>query len=398
MLLNSYSILIFFSLLVIISYGFNLFSFRWKFPSVLFLLGLGLALRYVGMYFNFEIGNIQPYLELFGIIGLILIVFEAALDIKFSSASIPIIKKSFEVALLVLVLGVTAITVLFYYWFSTSWRAACLNAIPLAVISSAIVIPSIVHLAREKKEFLIYEATFSDIVGILIFNFMVQYTVVGSIAIAKFVGLFAITILVSILSSLVLLYMVAKIKDHVKIFLVLSAMILIYSFGKLAHLSSLLLIFMFGLFLSNHGYFFRNRLSFIKNGSVSKELSEFKLVVSESAFVIRTFFFVIFGFSIDLRILADLQVWVVGTLIVATLIALRFFYLKFLAKTSIFPELWIAPKGLVSILLFYGIPAHLIVSEVSKGILFFVICASSVLMAIALLFDHYKDIYKVVVK
>jgi len=389
---NSYSILIFLSLIVIASYIFNLFCSRSKLPAVLFLLGLGVALRYAGTCLNLEIDNIRPYLELFGIVGLILIVLEAALDIKITPSSVPIVKKSLEVAFLVLVLGVIAIASLFHFWFSVGWRVACINSIPLAVISSAIVIPSIAHLSHKKKEFLVYESTLSDILGILLFNFLIRHEILSFGAAVNFIEILVVTILVSLVSSLFLLYLIIRIKNHVKIFIILSVMILIYSLGKLLHLSPLLLVFVFGILLSNSEYFFKNQLAFVKNISIISEFSEFKLVAAESSFVIRTFFFVMFGYSIDLAMLANKEVLFTGSLVVAILITVRYLYLKFFVRIGLLPELFIAPKGLVSILLFYSIPSNSVIPFIGRGVLFFVICASSALMAWALFVDHRKTL------
>jgi len=390
--LNSYSVLIFLSLLVIISYVFNLFARSWKLPAVLLLLGLGILLRYVGIYFGFEINNIQPYLELFGIVGLILIVLEASLDLKVNRFSIPIVTKSLEVAFLVLVLGFSGIACLLHFWLLVGWRVACINSIPLAVISSAIVIPSVAHLSHKKKEFLIYESTLSDILGILLFNFLIHHEIASFNSAVNFIGILMITILVSVVSSLFLLYLIAKIKDHVKIFIILSVMILLYSLGKLLHLSPLLLIFVFGVLLSNYEHFFRNRFAFIRNLSLETDFSEFKLVVAESSFVIRTFFFVMFGYSIDLSMIANREVLLIGSAVVFILVFVRYIYLKYFARIDIFPELFIAPKGLVSILLFYSIPAQSVIPSVSRGVLFYVIFVSSILMAAALFVDHRKSV------
>jgi len=396
MVSNSYSVLIFLSLIVIISYIFNIFASRWRFPAVLFLLGLGIVLRYIGIYFGFEINNIHPYLELFGIVGLILIVLEAALDIKINISILPIVNKSLEVAFLVLVLGVIAIASLFHFWLSVGWRVAYINSIPLAVISSAIVIPSIAHLPHKKKEFLIYESTLSDILGILLFNFLIQHEIATFGSVVNFIWTLVATTLVSLISALFLLYLITRIKDHVKIFIILSVMILIYSFGKLLHLSPLLLIFVFGVLLSNCEYFFKKRFAFVRNGSVVAEFSEFKLVIAESSFVIRTFFFVMFGYSIDLIMFANWEVLLIGSIVVVILIFVRYLYLKFFAKIDLLPELFIAPKGLVSILLFYSIPAQSVIPSVSRGVLFYVICVSSALMAAALFVEHHKPIKKIV--
>jgi len=51
------------------------------------------------------------------------------------------------------------------------------------------------------------------------------------------------------------------------------------------------------------------------------------------------------------------------------------------------PELFLAPRGLITILLFYAIPAELKLEEFNPGILLFIIIASSLAMAIALIKD-----------
>src|SRR5690606_29532233 len=47
------------------------------------------------------------------------------------------------------------------------------NAIPLAVISSSIAIPTAQHLSARNREFVTYESSLSDIFGVLIFNFII---------------------------------------------------------------------------------------------------------------------------------------------------------------------------------------------------------------------------------
>ena len=61
------------------------------------------------------------------------------------------------------------------YWLvpDITVKAALVNAIPLSIISSAIAIPSVDQIGKSKREFIVYESIFSDIFGILIFNFVV---------------------------------------------------------------------------------------------------------------------------------------------------------------------------------------------------------------------------------
>ena len=44
---------------------------------------------------------------------------------------------------------------------------ALLHTIPLSILSSAIILPSIDNLDEDRREFMIYESTFSDIIGIV---------------------------------------------------------------------------------------------------------------------------------------------------------------------------------------------------------------------------------------
>ncbi|MFH0856084.1 MAG: cation:proton antiporter [Candidatus Omnitrophota bacterium] len=389
-IIDSHSILIFLSFIVILSYCFNLLASHWRVPSVLLLLGCGVLLHYTGDYFNFRVSNIRPYLELFGIVGLILIVLEAALDIKIRVSSLGNVRKSFEVAFLMLVLGAGSIAALFNFWFSVGWRTSLINSIPLAVVSSAIVIPSVVHLSSKKKEFLIYESTLSDILGILAFNFLIQHSLLTVGSIFGFFTTMVLTIVLSLGAAAFLIFLATRIKGHVKIFIILSIMLLIYSFGKMLHLSTLLLIFVFGILVNNLDNIFKRKFTVARSNEIRNELIQFKLVVSESSFVIRTFFFVIFGYSIDLPVVLSREVFLIGSLVVMLLTVVRFFYLKFFAKFNLLPEFFVAPKGLVSILLFYAIPAESVIPFISRGVLFFVICATSILMAVGLYIDGAK--------
>lgn len=391
---HNYFILIFLSSIVIVSYFFNLVALRFKIPSVLLLLGLGLALRQTGELLHFEIGNLQPYLEIFGILGLILIVLEAALDIKITEASASILKKSGEVALFVLILGVISIACLFHFWLNQGWQVCIINAFPLTVISSAIVIPSISHLSLKKKEFLIYEATLSDILGILLFNLAINQVGLRWSIISHFFVSMGTTMMLSCGSVLLLVFLITRIKHHVKFFIVLSIMMFIYALGKLLHLSPLLLIFLFGIFLNNSDLIPKWKYFRAKTAAINSELVQFKLLVSESAFVIRTFFFVMFGYAMELTTILNKEVFLISISVMAILIMVRLLYLAYIAKIELWPELFMMPKGLVSILLFYGIPRNFIIPEISSGVVFLVISMTSVLMGIGIFLSDKMPLFK----
>jgi hypothetical protein len=109
-------------------------------------------------------------------------------------------------------------------------------------------------------------------------------------------------------------------------------------------------------------------------------------ISAESFFLIRTFFFLLFGFSIQLDFAGENEVLIVGGLIVLALLVVRYLYLRFFLHTNIFPEVVFIPLGLITIVLFYKIPESLMLTTFNQGILFFIILCSSIIMAIGMIF------------
>jgi len=54
------------------------------------------------------------------------------------------------------------------------------------------------------------------------------------------------------------------------------------------------------------------------------------------------------------------------------------------------PQLWIAPRGLITILLFYAIPTNMTVEGFNSGILLYIILGSSLIMTFAMIADKNK--------
>ena len=99
----------------------------------------------------------------------------------------------------------------------------------------------------------------------------------------------------------------------------------------------------------------------------------------------RNFFFVIFGFTIVLASLLNFEVWLVSILVLAILYGVRYGWFRLVIRKNIYPDVWMAPRGLITILLFYSIPGSLRVEKFNEGILLLVILASSILMAVSLI-------------
>jgi hypothetical protein len=393
--MGSYSILIGLSLAVILSYVFNLASRATRVPSVLLLLLTGIGLRQWADYQGINFVVPKTLLEIFGIIGLIMIVLEGALDLRLSRDKVPLIRRSFLAAAFMLMGQAAAIGGLLHLWLGAPWQTCLLNAVPLVVISSAIAIPSVANLSGEKQEFIVYESTFSDILGIMLFNFVDQDDFAQGHSLLTFGRGVVLIVLVAVLSTVILGFLLARLREHVKFFLLFAFLILMYSLAKKLHLSSLLLVLAFGLAVNNSDLllgWLRLRTGWrgVSTEALAPDLHQLKNITAESAFLIRTFFFLLFGFSITLANLISWQLLGQGLLIVAVLTGIRYLYLRFVARTDLLPELFIAPKGLITVLLFYSIPTQHLLGDVSESILFVVILLTSLLMMVGLIISHQR--------
>jgi len=370
-------------LLIIFSYLFNLFSKKTGIPSVLLLLLTGIGVREFIIYKNIPVVIPAKAVELFGILGLIMIVLEAGLDLQLSRSKLKLIKNAFFSATAILALSALACSALLYFFLNEDYLLCLIYAIPLSIVSSAIVIPSISNLQETKKEFLVYETSFSDILGIMLFNYIVAGNIFHATNVALFFGSVMLSILLSVVLSLMIALMLIKIKTQVRFFLVFAVLIFLYAGGKMLHLPSLLIILLFGLIVSNWQLPpFQKLYKWMPLKKMNEVGHLLHSLTAESSFLIRTFFFFIFGLTINFKLLFDIEVVVTGSLLVLILFLIRYVYLRFFLKAHIFPELFFMPRGLITILLFYSIPQAYKLSKFNEGILFFVILITSIIMMI----------------
>lgn len=401
--METYTLIIGISLIIIISFFFNIVAKKTNIPSVLLLIGLGVLLQFLPGKYNTEVYANLSTLEIIGNVGLVMIVLEAALDLHLTRDKRGLILNSFLVGIIALVASTFAIAGLIYYTIPGAmghFYNCMIYAIPLSIMSSAIIIPSVGGLIGKKKEFMVYESTFSDILGIMFFYFMIQSADKdGFQEVAIYIGInIVVTVVVSVILSYAMVFIFQRLRSQVKLFLVISVLMLTYALGKSFHLSSLLIILAFGLVLNNTQLFFRGRMSsWINEEKVKPILKDFHLLTLESAFIIRTFFFVIFGMFITLDSILDPRVALVSIAIIAILYAVRFIVLKAVVQRDITPQLYIAPRGLITILLFFVISGHpeFTIENFDTGILLFVILISSVVMTIALIIYRGENVREV---
>lgn len=373
--------------IVVVSYIFSVLARYIRVPSVLLLLFAGIGLRMIADSYDLSVYLPPELIEGLGVIGLIMIVLEAGLDLKLEKKKIPLIRNSFFSALVIFAVSTGLLTFILNYTLNEPIDKCLVYAIPLSIMSSTIVIPSIHPLSEQKKEFLIYEASFSDILGILVFNYFTAKEVLTWKSLGIFGGSIVISVVLSLILSFMLLLILAKTRLDIKFILIFSLLILIYAGGKMVHLPSLLIILVFGLMINNWE---KIRLPVLQRFFPHEEVDSLRhllhSITAESSFLVRTFFFLLFGFSIQLDFLGQPEVLLVGGLVVLALFVVRTLYLRFFLHTNLFPEAFFLPRGLITIVLFYKIPSELKLQNFNDGILFFIILTTGIIMALGMIF------------
>lgn len=381
------SIIISICALLLFAYVFDISSARTKIPSVILLLFLGWGVNQVATFFGIEIPNLTSVLPILGTIGLILIVLEGSLELELTRSKLPFVKKSSLIAFIPIILISFGLAFILTYFSDISYKAALSNAIPLAVISSSIAIPSAQNLISRNKEFITYESSMSDIFGVILFNFITFNDYFTFESVTMFFGQIILIIVISFIATLGLAFLLSKVKHSVKFAPIILLVILIYEISKIYNLPALVFILLFGIFLGNLDEL--KHIKFIQRlrpEILTNEVHKFKDLTAEMAFLIRALFFILFGFLIQTSeiINPDTIIWALG--ITAGIFVIRFVLLK-LFKIPISPLLYIAPRGLITILLFLSIPLQLVSPLVNNSLIIQVIVLTALVMMVGLLFN-----------
>jgi len=354
---------------------------------------LGWGVKQLTGVFHITVPDLAPLLPLFGTVGLILIVLEGSLELELNRTKAPVIKKSSLAALLpMLALAFLLAYAFQYFQPGLSFRDALTNAVPFCVISSAIAIPSVKHLSPANKEFIIYESSLSDIFGVIFFNFIALTELNQSHTIAESGLQLLIMIAVSFIATIILAFLLGKIDHHIKFVPIILLLLLIYAIAKLYHLPALIFILIFGLFLGNldelKKYKWINR---VKPAGLNEEVHKFKELVIEATFLIRTVFFILFGYLIEASEILNTATlaWAAG--IVAFILIIRAIQFK-ISRIPLFPLLFIAPRGLITILLFLSIVPAQHIPLVNKSLVLQVILLSAVIMMIGIMTSKKEEV------
>jgi hypothetical protein len=273
----------------------------------------------------------------------------------------------------------------FQYFGNYSLKDSLTNAIPFCIISSAIAIPSIRNLTSQNKEFITYESSMSDILGVLIFNFLLLNETIDFTSFGHFALQLLIISIVSFIATIGLSLLLNKVEHQIKFIPIILLVVLIFAVSEVYHLPGLIFIMIFGLSIGNFdelkGFKWIDR---IKQDELEAEVQKFKELIIEVAFLVRSLFFLLFGYLIETAEVLNPETfkWALG--IVFFIFAFRIIQLK-LSRLSLLPLLFVAPRGLITILLFLSIAPSQAISFVNESLIIQVIILTALPMIIGLM-------------
>jgi cell volume regulation protein A len=370
-------------IVVLLAYIFDITSKYSRIPGVILLIVLGIGIRILFDNTSLQLPNLQPLLPVLGTLGLILIVMEASLDLKLERKKMGLFFTSVGSAIILFFIFTGIISYVLVRFMGYPVAASIANAIPVGIISSAVAIPSARNLKPEQKEFIVYESSFSDILGIMAFDFIIlNHSDIGNGLISTGFNLI-LTVIIAVITTSVLGYLLHKITYHINYVIIMASVVMVYVLAKLIHLPALFLVLSFGLALSNNRLVENTPINrFVDFVKFRNDLDSFSRILVEMTFLVRSFFFILFGYYTSVSGLFDPSNLLTASVITSLIFVLRFVFFRAVLKISSIPLILFAPRGLITILLFISIPEVSQIPLISSEVITLVILMTLLVMMI----------------
>jgi hypothetical protein len=197
--------------------------------------------------------------------------------------------------------------------------------------------------------------------------------------------------LISFIATLGLSYLLSKIEHPIKFVPIILLVILIYAISEVYHLPALVFILLFGLFLGNLDELKQSKwIQLLRPRELDKEVSKFKELIAEVTFLIRALFFLLFGFLMKKSEILNTEtiIWAIG--ITAAIFIIRAISLKIM-KLPLSPLLFVAPRGLITILLFIAVVPNNAISFINSSLVIQVIILTVLVTMVGLLISKKKE-------
>jgi len=181
-----------------------------------------------------------------------------------------------------------------------------------------------------------------------------------------------------------MVFLLTRIGGHVRFIPLLAGLFALYAAGKLLHLSPLILVLVFGLLLNNYSKWMRfPPLRKWADTSFPSTVEEFKVLVRELTFAVRGVFFILLGYWANLEALASWSVWLIAAGVLSTIYLTRFAILVITKQSDARALVWVAPRGLITVLLFFNAKTLVTAPPELEGAILLVVLISSSLTLMA---------------
>ena len=322
-------------------------------PSVVIMIAVGMTAKPALHSLGIPGQGLEAVVPVAGIVGLVLIVLEGALDIELHREQMRLAATAFLFAAGALIFYGAVFATLALHILKLSVLHAVILATPFALISSAIAIPGSRSLPARARQFIVYESSASDILGVLVFFALInsRATLAGFLTALAGGGL--LSLLLAAACSVVLVLISTRATAQIRFVPLLAGLFALYSAGELLHLSPLIMVVLFGLMLNNRAALARIPPLAGLAGRISGEtVEEFKVLVRELTFAVRGFFFFLLGYSTDLAGFGRPLAWAAAAAILLVVFLTRFGALRLLDRRLAGTVTWVAPRGLITVLLY----------------------------------------------
>ncbi|MDD2278898.1 MAG: cation:proton antiporter [Bacteroidales bacterium] len=384
-------IIVFVGLIVFISHLFTGIFERKRIPDVLLLMIVGLLLGPIfGLITPEDFGVAGP---MFTTITLVIILFEGGLALRFETLKNAIKGTS---ALTATNFFVTTIIVGLISWllFGLHPVAGFMLGTILGGTSSAVVIPMVQQLRmnEDSRTILVLESAISDVLCIifalaLLETFQVEEVKIGLI-VGKIISSFTLAALMGWLGALVWSVLLTRVRTiRNTIFTTPAFVFIIFGIAEMFGYSGAISALAFGITLANLEVFNVSLLKkFITAEPINLNETE-KVFFSEIVFLLKTFFFIYIGLSIQLQ---NLWALVLGLLVTIILFISRVPIVKFslrspfatsdLTMISIMVPKGLAAAVLASLPLQQGIEGGEFIRDITYAVILISIIFTSVLI------------------
>ena len=404
--MESAGIIVFVGLIVFVSHLFTGIFERKRIPDVLLLMLIGLLLGPIfGVVTPDDFGIAGP---MFTTTTLVIILFEGGLALRFDT-----LKNAIR--------GTTALTAVNFFvttaivgiiaWllFGLHPVAAFMLGSILGGTSSAVVIPMVQQLGmnQDSKTILVLESAVSDVLCIifalaLLETFSVEEVKIGLI-LGKIISSFTLAALMGWLGALVwsiLLNRVRTIRNT--IFTTPAFVFIIFGIAEMFGFSGAISALAFGITLANIEVF---NVSLLRKYIASKPITlneTEKVFFAEIVFLLKTFFFIFIGLSIQLQ---NLWALILGLLVTIIIFMVRVPVVKFslrkpfaisdLTMVSIMVPKGLAAAVLASLPLQQGIEGGEFIRDITYAVILLSIIFTSVLIPIVERSATVRSLYSV---